>query len=215
MDSTRQRLLDAAGELFAEKGFEGAAVREICDKAGVNAASVNYYFGDKQRLYFEAVSQAQCVRVEMVPMPEWPAGTPATERLRDFVHTFLRRMMWEERPAWHLELMLRELAHPTDACAHVVEDYIRPSCEVLKGILTELLPPDAPYADTFMVGFSIVGQCLFYHVHRPIAAQLMGVEEFNSLTLEQLAEHISNFTLAALGCRPPVLGCTDVARIHH
>lgn len=211
-DSTKAKLLNAAGVVFAEKGFEGASIREICDKAEANIAAVNYYFGDKQRLYIEAVSEAQCVRVGQVPMPEWPADTPASERLRDFIYTFLRRLIWEERPAWHLELMLRELAHPTEACAHVVEDYIRPVASVLRGILAELLPQKTDDRDVWLVGFSMVAQCLFYHVHRPIAAQLMGHAEFDALTIDRLADHITNFSLAALGCRPPILGCTDAVR---
>ena len=74
-----------------------------------NVASVNYYFGDKQRLYLDAVREAQCVRVEQVPMPEWDPDTPADVRLRGFIHTMLSRMIYEQRPAWHRDLMLREL----------------------------------------------------------------------------------------------------------
>ena len=60
-DDTRQRLLQAAGQLFAEKGYEGASVRDICKKAQANFAAVNYHFHDKERLYIEAVkSVCQC-----------------------------------------------------------------------------------------------------------------------------------------------------------
>ena len=57
-DDPRQRLLETAGQIFAEKGFDGATVREICRRAGVNIAAVNYYFRDKERLYIEAVKEA-------------------------------------------------------------------------------------------------------------------------------------------------------------
>src|SRR4030095_12192205 len=48
---TRQRLLEAAGEVFAARGFRAATVREICQRAQANLAAVNYHFGDKERLY--------------------------------------------------------------------------------------------------------------------------------------------------------------------
>jgi len=49
----QERLLDAAEELFCEHGFEGTSVRDIAAAAGCNIASVNYYFGGKEKLYLE------------------------------------------------------------------------------------------------------------------------------------------------------------------
>ena len=46
----RDRLLDAAEELFCEHGFEGASIRDIAASAECNIASVNYYFGGKEKL---------------------------------------------------------------------------------------------------------------------------------------------------------------------
>ena len=45
--SARQRLLDAAGPIFAERGFEGVTVRDLAAEATVNVAAVGYHFGDK------------------------------------------------------------------------------------------------------------------------------------------------------------------------
>ena len=57
-DGPETRLLEAAERVFAEKGYKAASVREICKQAGLNIAGVNYYFGDKERLYIEAVKYA-------------------------------------------------------------------------------------------------------------------------------------------------------------
>ena len=48
--STVQRILDTAVELFAEKGFEHASVRDITQAAGVNLAAINYHFGSRDEL---------------------------------------------------------------------------------------------------------------------------------------------------------------------
>jgi AcrR family transcriptional regulator len=54
-EETRQRLLDVAIAVFAEKGFAGASTREIAQLANTNIVSIHYYFGNKQTLYYEAM----------------------------------------------------------------------------------------------------------------------------------------------------------------
>jgi AcrR family transcriptional regulator len=53
-EDTRGRILVAARETFGERGFEGASVRDIAGRAGVDAALVHHYFGSKQRLFLAA-----------------------------------------------------------------------------------------------------------------------------------------------------------------
>ena len=106
-EDPKERILSAAGEVFAERGFEAATVRDICLAAGVNVAAVNYYFGDKQKLYNETVRQAHQRLVAQVPLSPWPAGTSARAQLRDFIGNVLERMLGFGRPRWQTRLMLR------------------------------------------------------------------------------------------------------------
>ena len=91
LDTTKERIITAAGEIFAERGFDGTTVRDICQAAGVNLAAVNYHFGDKERLYIETVKRAHRSRMEQVPMPNWRPETTAAEKLHDFIYVFLCR----------------------------------------------------------------------------------------------------------------------------
>lgn len=202
-DDPRRLLLEAAGQIFAEKGLKGATVRKICERAGVNIAAINYYFRDKERLYVEAVKEATCASKVHEDPPSWPSGTPPSEKLREFIHVFVSRLLSQERPAWHGPLMMREMAQPTAACAELVRDYIRPTATVLMEILGALLPPEAPRQKVFLSAFSIVGQCM-HHVHcKPIIQLLVGEEEYAKLTADVVADHIAEFSLAALGLKAP------------
>jgi TetR/AcrR family transcriptional regulator, regulator of cefoperazone and chloramphenicol sensitivity len=201
-DDTRRRLLEAAGEVFAEKGFQAATVREICSRAEANVAAVNYYFGDKQRLYVEVVRFAH--EGEEGPLPEWPPGTPAAEKLRDFVEQMLANLHSEHAPPWGRRLMMREMAEPTETCIALMDAFIRPRAELLQRILDELLPPDVPAFDRHLIASSIVGQCLFHRVHGPIVRLLAGEALYGSFTVARLADHVARFSLAALGHGRPV-----------
>src|ERR1700682_3996592 len=57
-DRTREKLLEVAGKVFAERGYQAATIREICVRAGANVAAVNYHFGDKLGLYTEILQQS-------------------------------------------------------------------------------------------------------------------------------------------------------------
>lgn len=197
-DNPRERLLEAAGEIFAEKGFKGATVRDIIDRAGANLAAVNYYFRDKERLYIEAVKHAACCEPEQ-PHLAWPPDTPPAAKLRDFIRFQVHKFLDPSRPAWLARLIMRELTQPSGACAELVREYIEPRSKVLLGILRELMPPDTPQRKLFLTAFSIVGQCHFYCTHRPIIRLLIGEDENQRLDPDTLAEHIAQFTLRALG----------------
>src|SRR5688572_3826426 len=81
----RQRLLDAAEIIFAEKGYDAASVREICTRANANVAAISYHFGDKEGLYAEVVKHAHDCSMPGNQMPTWPPGMPPEERLREFI----------------------------------------------------------------------------------------------------------------------------------
>lgn len=194
--ATRERLLETAGEIFAEKGFKGATIREIIDRAGVNIAAVNYYFRDKERLYIEAVKQVACaVPVEKL---RWPAKTPPVVKLRDFIQQMAGHLLDPARPAWHARLLMREMARPTSACAELVRDYIAPRAAILAEIVREFLPPNTPRWQHLLTCFSIVGQILFYVAHKPVIELLTGPDDLKHFSAAAVSEHIAQFTLRAL-----------------
>jgi TetR/AcrR family transcriptional regulator, regulator of cefoperazone and chloramphenicol sensitivity len=197
-DTTKERITTSAGEIFAERGFDGTTVRDICQRAGANVAAVNYYFGDKQRLYVEAVCQAHRWRMEQFPLPPWSDDTSPETKLSDFIATFVRRVRSGPGATWHSKLMMREMANPTDACAELVQSSIRPQFEVLLHILRELTSDDVPLEKLRLTAFSIVGQCLFYHFADPVIRNLLSANEYASFDLDVLSRHITDFSLAAI-----------------
>jgi len=102
----RERILDAAGEVFAERGFGGAGVDEIARRAGVNKAMLYYHIGDKAALFGEVVSAIVGRIADDVTSALADTDDPS-ERLRAIPRAFARTV--RERP-FLPQLMLREIA---------------------------------------------------------------------------------------------------------
>ncbi len=203
----RTRILEAAGPIFAEKGFEGVTVREICHAAGVNLAAVNYYFGGKEELYRQALRHAHPGKTGHQAGFDWPEGTPPEQKLRDFIHTLLVHLLSVRESPWQERLFLREILNPTAAFRELVREHFRVGFGHLQRILDEVLPAETPDHKRNQIGLSIIGQCVYYRTSRNILPCIVGEEELRAYYgIEQLAEHISQVSLAALGLGPPLAG---------
>lgn len=196
---TRERIIDAAGELFAAHGFRNATVRDICSLAGVNVAAVNYHFRDKETLYGEVLRHLHQNSVCQYPIDMGVAqGASAEDCLAAFVRSFLHRLLDEGRPAWHGKLMAMEMADPTPALDELVELSILPMFKALEEILRDLLGPDAPESEIEQCGGSIIGQCLHYKHARPVIVR-MGLWRLESVDqVAALADHIVQFSLGGI-----------------
>lgn len=196
---TRERLLDAAGEVFAELGYEQATIRDICKRAGANIAAVNYHFGDKKTLYVEVLAFAHQCADEYDPAREAiVAAANPDQRLRIFVATFMQRIGHKGRPAWHATLMAREMISPGAALDHVVRTGIRPKFEALQMIIREINPRLRP-RQVELCACSVVGQCLLYHHARPVLTRLFPSQRLDARQIGQIADHITQFSLDAIG----------------
>ena len=196
---TRERVLAAAGEVFAEVGFHHATVRDICARAGVNIAAVNYHFRDKDGLYGAVLASAHEAAARHHPYDTGQAdATTAEDRLRAFVGTFMRRLFDEGRPAWQPKLMAREMVDPTSALDVVVERGIRPHSQLLTAIVRELLGPAASDDAVRLGAISIVGQCLMYLHCRPVVQRLFPDDTYTPERTAERAEHIVRFSIGAL-----------------
>lgn len=88
--STKERILAAAEALFAQRGFDGASLRQLTAAAGVNLAAVNYHFGSKEKLVeqvfkrrLDALNQHRLAELAKV------AGKPGT-KLEDVLAAYIR-----------------------------------------------------------------------------------------------------------------------------
>jgi AcrR family transcriptional regulator len=196
---TRRRLLEAAGEVFAESGFHKATVREICKRARANVAAINYHFHDKQGLYAAVLKYSLRCAAEEYRLPDRPL-TPgeAKAALRAIIAARLRMIFGEGHPAWLGKLVSREMIEPTAALDELVKDELQPRFHQLQACVRAILGPAANEQQVRLSAMSIVSQWAFYHHSRPVITRLYPAMKFTPKDIDALAGHIAEFSLAAL-----------------
>jgi AcrR family transcriptional regulator len=196
---TRRQILEAAGEIFAELGFGRATVREICQRAGANIAAVNYHFGDKETLYTEVLHDSQQMAFEKYPpLLGVAADAPPEEKLRAFVRSFLLRL-FDNGPITRFgRIMSREMVEPTGALDALLKERIRPMADLLRSIVAEILGRSPHDEGVRLCAFSVVSQCVFYHHCRTMISRLFPEQRLDASVVDHLADHITDFSLAAL-----------------
>jgi AcrR family transcriptional regulator len=197
--ATEKRLLEAAGEIFAEYGYRAATVRQICEKADANIAAVNYHFRDKEGLYLAVLRSVPDAHAEKYPPnsglnPE----ADAEQKLRAYIHSMLRRVFDAGRPGWHAKILAREMVEPTRAFDRLVEEVARPVHNELASIVRELLGTGTGNEAVRLCTLSIISQCVYYHHARPVIERLYPEQKYGSDEIERLADHVTDFCLGAL-----------------
>lgn len=196
---TRQRLLEAAGEVFAECGFQKATVREICKRARANVAAINYHFHDKQGLYAAVLKYSLRCAAEEYRLPDGPLSRKNAEAaLRAIIAARLRMVFDVGRPAWHGKLVSREMIEPTAALDALVKDDFQPRFNQLQACVRAILGPGAGERQVRLCAMSIVSQWAFYHHARPVITRLHPAMKFGPKDIDTLAGHIAEYSLAAL-----------------
>lgn len=193
---TRRKLISAAGEVFAERGFHAATILEITERAGVNTAAINYHFRDKSELYAAVVRHALSL-TPVVPAEEDAKMQSPEDRLRADITNMIHDLYGSSRPAWSATLLAHEFAQPTAALDAVIEELIRPRCNGMNSIVRDILGPNASETQVLRCGLSVGSQGFLYVYQREIVRRLHP-ELAAANSCEELIEHIVTFSLAAL-----------------
>jgi AcrR family transcriptional regulator len=153
--ATRERLLRAATRLFADNGYRGASVRDICNLAGANPGAVSYHFGGKRQLYRAVLRRAADELADLGPRPEAANGEAEQIVLVDALRRLFQRMLSDDAST---RLLLRDLA---DGGAVAVESLTPPLRTAFEQLAAALGHGDNPRG-------SAEGRLLFLGLAAPV-----------------------------------------------
>ncbi len=206
LPDTRRRLLAAASELFAERGFHGTKMRDIAAGAGVNLAAGNYHYGSKKALYLEVLRAQFAETRAMLKRRGAVTSARKLDQLSDGAVSALLRtradvmldLLLGPPAGVQGTLMVREMTDPSEALPVIVEEFIRPMKQEIEEIVARLAPGLSARA-VERCAFSVVAQALFYRFTMPATLKMWGLREYPRGLSRQLAAHITEFSLGGLG----------------
>src|SRR5262245_5953661 len=202
---TKARLIAAATELFAARGFHATTVRDIAGRARVNVASGNYHYGSKKALYVEVLrDQFAGIRsmlrrrgASVAPTALAGLARPALEKLLLARVQAMLELLLGPPPAPHAALMQREMCDPSEALPVIVNEFIVPMVDEMAEIVAHLAPGLDRRAVERSV-YSIAGQALFYQVVQPAMLFKHGWKAYPRGFTRKIAAHITRFSLGGL-----------------
>lgn len=199
---TRRKLLDAAGALFADKGYHTTKTSEICAAAGANMAALHYHFGSKDKMYVLAWRQEFDKSIAKYP----PRGgvsidAPLFERLQGHTRALVERSMDPE--SRDFDIVFHEMSNPTGLLSSAIVATMEPLRLMHLELIRAILGPDAEEQDVELCAMSIHAQCV---------GSLMQVRQrrkkdkdpavppppMPDFSAEVLSDHIVRFSMAGL-----------------
>ena len=116
----KMKLIEAAMPLFPQKGYAGVSIREIADAAGVNSASISYYFGGKEGLY-AAVLEHMYSRINAIVEIDRAGDQPPDTFVHDFA---LRVVQLHKQCPYLVRYLYMEMINPTKFCDTIIKEQL-------------------------------------------------------------------------------------------
>jgi AcrR family transcriptional regulator len=198
-EHTRQSIIRAATDLFAEKGFDGASVREIVARARVNQAAINYHFKGKDGLYGEVLRSAfEAFTKHAASDPEKLKALPREEALRQFVYQQLRPLLFRDDMSRYIRIFAWESVRPTKVLRKFMATSAVPYLNPAIDLVERFLPPIGRERDSVCAAIWLMGQCSIFVRNREHFSQPPFSMKIDEEFVDRLTDLITRLAIGGL-----------------
>ncbi len=196
-EETRQKLIEAAGQIFAEVCYDAATVRQITDRAEVNLGAINYHFGDKLQLYREVLTEVFSQRCRL--LEERCTHGPPEKRFRSFIEWMMAIGETDKSHGWHRMLVMLEInATPLSKAPELMVELNRPVLRILASIVGDLAGPALSRSEVEIASHFVIALSSYW-LHRTEFLQKLSPElTFNERQIRQLVDQTYHFALGGI-----------------
>lgn len=208
-EESRARILATAGQLFAERGFNGVSTRELAKQAGVNVSAIAYYFRGKKGLYRAVFNQLiEDTNPFFQPTAKYIRENVAAaggdrealaELTKWLIRTLLEGVLSKGQMQWQMGLMLREYHQPTEGFPILLENRVNPMHDAVAGLVAAATGKNTDDPDTLLLTCCLIGQCMAFGAARGMVLARLDWETFDPDNLKKVVETVTHVGLSMLG----------------
>jgi AcrR family transcriptional regulator len=198
---TRKRLLEAAEELFAQKGFDGTTIRDITTKARRGLASINYFYGDKRELYEELfrlrlreMNESRIKTIETIMSDK--SKLTLEKLLYSYSVDFLKPFSDPQQSQRFMQLFFRELAEQRLPKNMFLDELAAPSIAAMEEAIA-VICPNINEHDALMSILSLTGQLVHITQVKVLFEGAKG-HSITSINIDEAIDHIVKFSVAGI-----------------
>ena len=193
-ETTRAHIIEVAGRLFAQYGFEVVTSKMICTEANVNMAAVNYHFGSREGLYRSVLLDVH-QRLANLQALNLLAEVPIEPRqkLELIIRAILSQMNSTD---WYIRFYIREAVTANDIFIEILRQQAVPKSQALFRIFSQITGLSTEDERLPSVVLTVLAPCILPLIaNRKAIDTVLAERAFES---EQLIQHISQFTWAGI-----------------
>ncbi len=195
---TQRRLIDAAGEIFAERGLDGSTIQDITERAGTSLASVNYHFHGKTGLYQHVIAEAYRVTTDLFRQMQTRQDQTPQQQMSHYIDAILKLMMDADHSNWQCVLLNREVQHPNQIDQEQIKGLVQVAHGSLGQIITKLIGRPVDDRELMLCTHCVIGLCKYFVDHREFnVSNFPGMPSLYQNRM-QLVEHITSFCITAI-----------------
>lgn len=194
-DQTRAIIIETAGLLFAEQGYDRTTSKAICEQAGVNMASINYHFGGKDGLYLSVIKEIHQKMFNIDHLRDLIEQESSPEqKLRTIIYQVIDYIT--DNKHWHMRLWLREVSNPSPLWSQLAAENLQPKFDLGTQLVAQIIGKtiDEPSVKTLQLCAMspLMSLAMISGVPNHPLQELLGLDK------KQLAEQIWSFVVAGL-----------------
>jgi AcrR family transcriptional regulator len=198
-EATRAALLKAATLVFAERGYAGASVRQITQKAAANQAAINYHFGGKEQLYRAVLEAARDALANESALDADELDSMAPEMaLRSYLRQFLAPLVKRDKVSRYMRIFTWEAVQGTEIFQAFIKDSPPRVFMLARRVVIRFLPPDASDTEVAIASLWLAQQPMFFvRDAERLASGPLGMKVDEAM-LERLVDMLTRLSLGGL-----------------